>query len=198
MINSIDIILISIIKIIIFINNIITKISLIYETEKELKYYKNENNNFKVMLKYSYEELQEERRKRIETDNKILDLRQLYLKKLLEDDKEETITKLENIKDTYHKKIDELHKTILINKNDYRNKLIKLEKIIKIKTHKYYDLEIEYKKHLDDYFNLKLLVDNQVNLNKRLRFKLKDAYSSIRSLRNERNKIIKYYKNQEI
>ena len=41
MINSIDIILISIIKIIIFINNIITKISLIYETEKELKYYKN-------------------------------------------------------------------------------------------------------------------------------------------------------------
>jgi len=113
MINSIDIILISIIKIIIFINNIITKISLIYETEKELKYYKNENNNFKVMLKYSYEELQEERRKRIETDNKILDLRQLYLKKLLEDDKEETITKLENIKDTYHKKIDELHKTIL-------------------------------------------------------------------------------------
>ena len=198
MINSIDIILISIIKIIIFINNIITKISLIYETEKELKYYKNENNNFKVMLKYSYEELQEERRKRIETDNKILDLRQLYLKKLLEDDKEETITKLENIKDTYHKKIDELHKTILINKNDYRNKLIKLEKIIKIKTDKYYDLEIEYKKHLDDYFNLKLLVDNQVNLNKRLRIILKKAYSCNRSLRNERNKIIKYYKNQEI
>lgn len=191
MINSIDIILISIIKIIIFINNIITKFSLIYETEKELKYYKNENNNFKVMLKYSYEELQEEKTKRIENDNKILNLRQLYLKKLLEDDKEETITKLENIKDTYHK-------TILINKNDYRNKLIKLEKIIKIKSHKYYDLEIEYKKHLDDYFNLKLLVDNQVNLNKRLRFKLKDAYSSIRSLRNERNKIIKYYKNQEI
>ena len=191
MINSIDIILISIIKIIIFINNIITKFSLIYETEKELKYYKNENNNFKVMLKYSYEELQEEKTKRIENDNKILNLRQLYLKKLLEDDKEETITKLENIKDTYHK-------TILINKNDYRNKLIKLEKIIKIKSHKYYDLEIEYKKHLDDYFNLKLLVDNQVNLNKRLRFKLKDAYSSIRSLRNERNKIIEYYKNQEI
>ena len=198
MINSIDIILISIIKIVIFINNIITKISLIYETEKELKYYKNQNNNFKLMLKYSYEELQEEKTKRIENDNKILNLRQLYLKKLLEDDKEETITKLENIKDTYHKKIDELHKIILINKNDYRNKLIKLEKIIKIKTDKYYDLEIEYKKHLDDYFNLKLLVDNQVNLNKRLRFKLKDAYSSIRSLRNERNKIIKYYKNQEI
>lgn len=195
MINSI---VICIIKIIIFINNIITKISLIYETEKELKYYKNENNNFKVMLKYSYEELQEEKTKRIENDNKILNLRQLYLKKLLEDDKEETITKLENIKDTYHKKIDELHKTILINKNDYRNKLIKLEKIIKIKTDKYYDLEIEYKKHLDDYFNLKLLVDNQINVNKILRFKLKDAYSSIRSLRNERNKIIEYYKNQEI
>ena len=34
MINSIDIILISIIKIVIFINNIITKISLIYEIEK--------------------------------------------------------------------------------------------------------------------------------------------------------------------
>lgn len=36
------------------------------------------------MLKYSYEELQEEKTKRIETDNKILNLRQLYLKKLLE------------------------------------------------------------------------------------------------------------------
>ena len=65
------------------------------------------------MLIYSYEELQEEKTKRIENDNKILDLRQLYLKELLEDDKEETITKLENIKDIYHKKIDELHKTIL-------------------------------------------------------------------------------------
>ena len=47
-------------------------------------------------------------------------------------------------------------------------------------------------------FNLKLLVDNQVNLNKRLRIILKKAYSCNRSLRNERNKIIKYYKNQEI
>ena len=117
MINSI---VISIIKIIIFINNIITKFSLIYETEKELKYYNLE-----------------------------------YIKK------------------------------------ESSNYSLELTKI----TDKYYDLEIEYKKHLDDYFNLKLLVDNQVNLNKRLRFKLKDAYSSIRSLR---NKIIKYYKNQEI
>lgn len=69
---------------------------MIYETEKELKYLK-----MKII---------------------ILELRQLYLRKLLENDKEETITKLEYIK------------------NKSSNYSLELTKI----TKKYNDLEIEY------------------------------------------------------
>lgn len=247
--NIYDFILVNIIKVVVFINDVITKISVIYQTEEEIIQLRMEISNYKIMLKYQYEDFIKEKNKRIDGDNKLLELRQLYLRKLLEDDNNEKIIKLENIKDKYQKlnlelikKIDELNKTIIINKN----KLIKLEKVIIDKTQKYNDLEIElktnldelkqdylkiiksldvsinessnltlalkyandkyndleieYKKHLDDYFNLKLLVDNQIiyTNNKRLRFKLKDAYSCIRNLRNQRNKIIEYYKNLEI
>lgn len=194
--NIYDFILVNIIKVVVFINDIITKISVIYQTEEELRQLRNENSNYKIMLKYSYEDLQEEKNKRIDGNNKLLELRQLYLRKLLEDDNNEKLIKLEKLNSGLIKKIDELHKTIIIN----NNKLIKLEKVIINKTQKYNALEIEYKNHLDDYFNLQLLVDKQIiyTNNKRLRFKLKNAYSCIRSLRNQRNKIIQYYKNQEI
>jgi hypothetical protein len=99
----IKIILDNIIRFIIYINTIITKISLIYETENELRQLRFENNNNKLMLKYSYEELTNEKTKRIESDNKVLELRQLYFRKLLDDDNNEEIIKLENIKSKYHK-----------------------------------------------------------------------------------------------
>ena len=180
----------NIIRFIIYINTIITKISLIYETEKELNYLKVENNNYKVMLKYANEDLTNQKNKRIDSDNKLLELRQLYLRKLLEDDNNEKITKLENINSKYHKlnlellkKVDELEKTIKINNNDYKNKFSKLEKTIIIKTEKYNNLENEFKKNLDDYFNLKLLVEEKYYQNKHLQFLLKKSYCNNRKLR---------------
>jgi hypothetical protein len=82
--NLNELILINIIRIVLFINNIINKISLIYETEKELKQLKTKTTTYKFMLKFAKEELLNERNRRIESDNKVLHLRQLYLKKLLE------------------------------------------------------------------------------------------------------------------
>ena len=185
----------NIIRFVLFINNIITKISLIYETEKELRELRFDNNNKNLMIKYSYEELTNEKAKRIECDNKLLELRQLYLRKLLEDDTDEKICKLENINNKYHnlniellKKIDELNKTILVNTNDYKNKHLKLEKIIMIKTEGYNNLEIELKRNLDE---------KNYNI-KHLQFLLKKSYCNNRKLRNKTNKIIEYYYNQEV
>jgi hypothetical protein len=95
---------------------------------------------------------------------------------------------LENINSKYHKlnlellkKVDELEKTIIINNNDYKNKFSKLEKTIIIKTEKYNDLENEFKKNLDDYFNLKLLVEEKYYQNKHLQFLLKKSYYYMKS-----------------
>jgi hypothetical protein len=180
----------NIIRFIIYINTIITKISLIYKTEEELRQLRFENNNNNLMLKYSYEELINEKTKRIESDNRVLELRQLYLRKLLEEDNNEKIIKLENINFKYHKlnlellkKVNELNKTIITNNNDYKNKFLKLEKIIIIKTDKYNDLDNEFKKNLDDYFNLKILVEEKYYNIKHLQFLLKKAYCNNRMLR---------------
>lgn len=186
----IEMILDNIIRFIIYINTIITKISLIYETEKELNHLKVENNNSKIILKYTNEELTIEKNKRIDSDNKVLELRQLYLRKLLEDDNNEKITKLENINSKYHKlnlellkKVDELEKTIIINNNDYKNKFSKLEKTIIIKTEKYNDLENEFKKK---YYQ-----------NKHLQFLLKKSYCNNRKLRILNDKIYNHIYNVE-
>ena len=186
----IEMILDNIIRFIIYLNTIITKISLIYETKEELRQLRFENNNNKLMLKYSYEELTNEKTKRIESDNKVLELRQLYLRKLLDEDNNEKISKLENISSKYYKlnlellkKVDELNKTIIANNNDYKNKFLKLEKIIINKTEKYNDLDIEFKKNLDDYFNLKILVEEKYYDIKHLQFLLKKAYCNNRVLR---------------
>jgi hypothetical protein len=91
-----DIIINNIIKLIIFINNIITKISLILKPNEELSLMKIEKENYKLMLKY----YNEDNEKIIKLENKIIvykNLNKNLIKKI-----EEFKKYIENKKDYYN------------------------------------------------------------------------------------------------
>ena len=112
--NLDDIIINNIIKLIIFINNIITKISLILKPNEELSLMKIEKENYKLMLKY----YNEDNEKIIKLENKII----VY----------------KNLNKNLIKKIEEFKKYIE-NKKDYYNNL---EKELNINIDNYFNLNI--------------------------------------------------------
>jgi hypothetical protein len=117
--NLDDIIINNIIKLIIFINNIITKISLILKPNEELSLMKIEKENYKLMLKY----YNEDNEKIIKLENKIIvykNLNKNLIKKI-----EEFKKYIENKKDYYNN----LEKELNINIDNYFNLNIELENL---------------------------------------------------------------------
>ena len=135
-----ELILINIIRIVLFINNIISKISFILKTDDDINSMRKNNDNYKLLLKYY-------------------------------NDDTDKIIKLENKLHTYYnlnvgliKKIDEFKKEIEYRKDRYNN------------------LEIEFNKNIDDYFNLNLKLEQSYYKNKHLKFLLKNTNSKNKTL----------------
>jgi hypothetical protein len=135
-----EIILIYIIKFVLFINNIITKISFILKSNEELMMMKYEKENYKLMLKY----YNEDNKKIIILENKL--------------------HKYYNLNFELIKKIDEVRRTLTVKKETYKN------------------LESELNINIDDYFNLQLRLEQSYHNNKHLKFLLKKSNCNNRTL----------------
>jgi hypothetical protein len=135
-----EIILIYIIKFVLLINNIITKISFILKSNEELMMMKYEKENYKLMLKY----YNEDNKKIIILENKL--------------------HKYYNLNFELIKKIDEVRRTLTVKKETYKN------------------LESELNINIDDYFNLKLRLEQSYHNNKHLKFLLKKSNCNNRTL----------------
>ena len=110
--NLRDIILTNIIKFILFMNNIINKISIIVKSNEELKMMKFEKENYKLMLKY----YNEDNEKIIKLENKLYKYYNLN---------SELIKKIDDVKKTINLKKENLETKLNI--NDYFNLQLRLE-----------------------------------------------------------------------
>jgi hypothetical protein len=138
--NFNEIILINLIRIILFINNVINSISLILKTNDELMMTRLENDNFKLMLKNANEDNERNR-------HLINKLHTYY-----------------NLNIGLIKKIDEFKKTLNAKNDNYKT------------------LERELYINIDDYFNLKLQLEQSYYNNKHLKFLLKKSNCNNRTL----------------